>query len=99
MATSEEWHAARAGLEAQLTAVLRNSEPLEPQLGSLLRALFPVLAAEAAGSAEGAEEGGEKREAWEKQLVEHGFFRLLGACAGSCHARLCPRGPPEAPSC
>ena len=91
MATSGEWHAARTELEAQLTALLRGSEPLEPRLSSLLRSLFPELAAEAGGAGAEAEEGAEKRDSWEKQLVEHCFFRVLGACVGGCHAGAGPR--------
>jgi len=86
---SAEWLAARETLEArppssaasrslaaqaQLRQLLSSDEPIE-RLQAALGEQFPELAS---ASAAAPEAGEEKREQWEKQLVEHCFFRVLG---------------------
>jgi len=77
--------------QTQLHAVLHNSEALPEQLARVLCSVFPELAA-ALPSADGADD---KKDPWEKQLVEHSFFRVLGACAAAQRPQAQLTPPPD----
>jgi len=65
--------------------VISGSAPLEDCVPAAVAAAFPdgfgaaPPAVEAASGAEDGGAGGEKKDAWEKQLLEHCLFRVLGA--------------------
>ena len=79
--------------------MINGAAPLEQCVPAAVSAAFPdgfaSAAPAAAEGAAGAEEGGggERKDAWEKQLLEHCLFRVLGACpARSRHRGLCKSG-------
>ena len=66
--------------------MINGAEPLEQCVPAAVSAAFPdgfaaAAAPAAAEGAAGADEGGggERKDAWEKQLLEHCLFRVLGA--------------------
>jgi hypothetical protein len=62
--------------------LLSDASPVDESVAAVVASVFPDAARAAAADAPPAgEEPAEKKDAWEKQLLEHSLFRVLGACA------------------
>ncbi len=60
--------------------MLSDASPVDESVAAVVASVFPDAARAAAADAPPAgEEPAEKKDAWEKQLLEHSLFRVLGA--------------------